>query len=247
MGRGIDRPSDFRISGRWRRAGSSHVASPGPRVATRRPTSPPEWPRGVRLRGGHGGRHGPDARSPCGAREVSSVDAGAGALQRASEWERQRSLRRRRTFGYARAREGGLSAEEGRRPSQLRCSKSTPPRRDEQMPAASLRAALRNLGNCSRRAAMTAPRPQTASHAELQVGLGTAGDWIAWASRLRRLDFSTARKRGNPRATSYLETTRFTYAWTAANALFSRDRILKRLHGGKLPNSELDRFLLLYR
>ncbi len=116
------------------------------------------------------------------------------------------------------------------------------------MPTQALRVALRKLGKCSRRAAATAPTSQTPSHAELQIGLGTAGDWIAWASRLRSLDFSTAVKRGSPRAKSFLESTRFTYTWTAANALFSRNQVIKRFHKGKRPpKDEFGRFRLLYK
>ncbi len=115
------------------------------------------------------------------------------------------------------------------------------------MPGPTLRAALRMLGECSKRVAAITPSPQTPDHAELQIGLGTAGDWIAWASRLRALDFSSSIKRGSPRAKSYLESTRFTYVWTAANALFSRDMVMKHLHKGILPGAELSRFRLLYR
>ena len=114
------------------------------------------------------------------------------------------------------------------------------------MPADALSAAAKKLGKCSKRAAAVAPKPQTTDHAELQIGLGTAGDWIAWASRLRALNFSSSIKRGSRRAKSYLESTRFTYTWTAANALFSRDRVMKHLHKGKLPPGELSRFRLMY-
>jgi hypothetical protein len=110
-----------------------------------------------------------------------------------------------------------------------------------------LRAALQNLGKCSKRAAALAPTPLTTHYAELQVGLGTAGDWIAWASRLRSLDFATARKRRSARADSLLESTRFTYVWTAANALFSRDQVLSYLHKGSPPKGELERFRVLHQ
>jgi hypothetical protein len=115
------------------------------------------------------------------------------------------------------------------------------------MASNALRAAAQQLGRCAKRAAATAPATQTPAHAELQIGLGTAADWINWASRLRGLDFTSSIKRGSPRATSYLESTRFTYAWTAANALFSRDRVMGHLHPARLPTGELNRFRLLYR
>ena len=106
---------------------------------------------------------------------------------------------------------------------------------------------MQKLGKCSKRAVAIAPTSPSARHAELQIGLGTAGDWLAWASRLRSLDFSTAVKRGSSRAKSILESTRFTYTRTAANALFSRDQVIKHFQTGSLPSGEFDRFLLLYR
>lgn len=114
------------------------------------------------------------------------------------------------------------------------------------MAANALRIAARSLGKCAKRAAAVSPKTQTAAHAELQIGLGTAADWLNWASRLRGLDFSSSIKRGSPRSASYLESTRFTYAWTAANAIFSRNHVMRHLDKGKLPTSELDRFRLLY-
>lgn len=114
------------------------------------------------------------------------------------------------------------------------------------MPAAELRSALKELGQCAKAIAAKAPSPITSDFAELQIGVGTASDWIAWASRLRRLDFATSIKRGSPRAASYLESTRFTYAWTAANALFGRDEVLRPVIAGKLPTTELSRFRAVY-
>lgn len=114
------------------------------------------------------------------------------------------------------------------------------------MAADALRIAAKSLGTCANRAAAIGRQPQTPAHAELQIGLGTAADWVNWASRLRTLDFSSSIKRGSPRSNSYLETTRFTFAWTAANALFSRDLVLQRLHTGHLPTGEIERFRLLF-
>ena len=114
------------------------------------------------------------------------------------------------------------------------------------MPADRLRSALKEIGLCAKAIAAKAPAPLTPEHAELQIGVGTCGDWVAWASRLRALDFATSIKRGSPRAKSYLEATRFTYVWTAANALFSRDRVLQRIAPGPLPSAELERFRVIY-
>ena len=110
-----------------------------------------------------------------------------------------------------------------------------------------LRSTLKELGKCAKKIAAAAPTPLTTAHAELQIGLGTCADWIAWAASLRTLDFSSARKRRSPRSVNYLESTRFTFVWTGANALFSRDQILARLTSSALPASELDRFVILYR
>ena len=114
------------------------------------------------------------------------------------------------------------------------------------MPTDQLRAALKEIGACAKAIAAEAPAPLTPPHAELQIGVGTCSDWVAWASRLRSLDFGSSIKRGSPRAKSYLEATRFTYAWTAANALFSRDQVLARISAGQLPNGELNRFRVLF-
>ena len=43
-----------------------------------------------------------------------------------------------------------------------------------------------------------------------------------------------------------MEATRFTYVWTAANALFSRDRVLERIASGPLPTGEFKRFRVVY-
>lgn len=114
------------------------------------------------------------------------------------------------------------------------------------MPTSELRTAVKELGQCAKQIAAKAPAPITPAYAELQIGAGTASDWLAWASRLRELDFATSIKRGSPRARSYLESTRFTYAWTAANALFGRDEVLRPVTTGKLPTTELARFRAIY-
>lgn len=113
--------------------------------------------------------------------------------------------------------------------------------------AITMRQALKELGKCTNKVAKLAPVPITADHLELIIGLGTCGDWLAWASRLRRLDFTTAAKRNSQRATSYLETTKFTFLWIVANSLFARDRILSLLVSAPLPIGELKRFEILYQ
>ncbi len=113
------------------------------------------------------------------------------------------------------------------------------------MPKSELRRATKLVGQCAKHAATKASSRSAQVAAEIQIGLGTCCDGLAWASRLRALDFDTAVKRNNKRAEAHLEATRFVYAWTAANAIFSRDDLLRVLKP-KLPNGgELPRFRLL--
>lgn len=111
---------------------------------------------------------------------------------------------------------------------------------------AALISARRQIGLCAKTLAAKAPAPMSVAHAEQQIGLGTCGDWIAWAAALRKLDFRSAIKRKSPRANNYLEATRFTYTWTAANAIFSRSRLLAHFTSSPIPKPELARFRLLY-
>lgn len=113
------------------------------------------------------------------------------------------------------------------------------------MAHAGLRSAQRALASCAKAVAASAPNSLTPRHAELQIGVGTAAEWVAWASQLRSLDFSSSIKRSSPRSISYLESTRFTFAWTAANALFSRNVVLGHLTK-KIPTREIERFGVLY-
>lgn len=109
-----------------------------------------------------------------------------------------------------------------------------------------LATARREIGKCARKVAASAPMPMTVAHAELQIGLGTCGDWVSWATSLRKLDFHSAIKRKSPRAGNYLEVTRFNYVWTGANAVFSRTRLLSHFTSHAVPKAELARFRLLY-
>lgn len=112
------------------------------------------------------------------------------------------------------------------------------------MPKSELRRATWLVGQCAKHAATKASSRSAQVAAEIQIGLGTCCDGLAWASRLRALDFDTAVKRNNKRAEAHLEATRFVYAWTAANAIFSRDDLLRILKPNP-PKLELARFRLL--
>ena len=78
------------------------------------------------------------------------------------------------------------------------------------------------------------------------VGLGIASDWLNWAQALKSMTYSDRRLAKSRRRYGLQELTRFTFMWTATNALFARPAILNLLGGNlgaKLP--ELDRFRVL--
>jgi hypothetical protein len=83
----------------------------------------------------------------------------------------------------------------------------------------------------------------------VQLALGLCSDWQRWAAALDGLSFSTKNERKSSRREGMIESTRFGYAWTGANALFSRDEILELMLGTSLPSnkrSEIARFRILY-
>lgn len=108
-----------------------------------------------------------------------------------------------------------------------------------------LQLTAKSYASCAKKAAISAPNPITPDYAELLIGIGTCEDWLRWAFELRTLDFARLPMRRSNRAVSFLESTRFTFARTAANALFSRDAILSRFGSSQLPRVEFDRFTLL--
>ena len=89
-----------------RRARRASAVSDPASLPAGRP-SPPEWPRGARSRGGHGGPHGPRPRVTRGRRDATSEEAHAGARESVHRTGLARSLRNacnRRNTG---ARRGG--------------------------------------------------------------------------------------------------------------------------------------------
>jgi hypothetical protein len=83
----------------------------------------------------------------------------------------------------------------------------------------------------------------------MQLALGLCSDWQRWAASLTGLSFYGKGERLSSRREGILESTRFAYAWTGTNALFSRDEILELILNKPLPNnqrSELARFRILY-
>jgi len=60
---------------------------------------------------------------------------------------------------------------------------------------------------------------------EQLVGLGICGDWLGWAT-LKRIDYATKHRNQSERAEALAEVTRFTFMWTAANAVFARPSLV---------------------
>ena len=61
---------------------------------------------------------------------------------------------------------------------------------------------------------------------EMLIGFGTAHDWIRWAVSLRDLQFQRREERSERKA-GITEWVRFNQIWTATNALFAKESILK--------------------
>jgi hypothetical protein len=86
----------------------------------------------------------------------------------------------------------------------------------------------------------------SADEMEMLIGLGAARDWIRWARALEDLNFSVRAERRSARAAGITESVRFNQMWTATNALFAKDSILKEMTAAALPFPELKRFELVY-
>jgi hypothetical protein len=96
--------------------------------------------------------------------------------------------------------------------------------------------------------AKAGPGGLTVSEYERVVGLGIACDWLKWAHSLHSLKYSNTRQSGSNRAYGLQELTRFTFMWTAANALFSRPAIIDLLDQTMGANAtELESFRVLFR
>lgn len=87
----------------------------------------------------------------------------------------------------------------------------------------------------------------TISEYEQIVGFGVACDWLKWSHSLHSLKYSNKRQAKSDRAYGLQELTRFTFLWTAANALFSRPAIIHLLDKTTGANaSELECFRVLF-
>jgi hypothetical protein len=83
---------------------------------------------------------------------------------------------------------------------------------------------------------------------EQVVGIGIAITWLRRAAALETLGFTPKLKLLNRKAEGPSELTRFTFMWTAANALFARPAILEILNpsAGSIAG-ELPKFRVLYK
>lgn len=79
------------------------------------------------------------------------------------------------------------------------------------------------------------------------ISCGTARDWVRWAVALYELKFSTRQEQKSARHDGITESVRFNQMWTASNALFAKDSVLRLIQpSGALPADEKGRFKLLY-
>lgn len=114
--------------------------------------------------------------------------------------------------------------------------------------ATHLRQAAKGFGQCAKAieskqgAGALAPADY-----ERIIGFGMACDWLGWARHFGQIAYTDHRRTNSDRAHALNELTRFTFLWTAANALFARTEILHLLDPS-LGNgaSELQRFRVLF-
>lgn len=109
--------------------------------------------------------------------------------------------------------------------------------------------ARRLLGNCAGKVAQRKnnPNPHSDDERELMIGCGTARDWVRWSVALYELKFSSKREQKSARHDGITESVRFNQMWTASNALFAKDSVLRLIQPtGALPLDEKGRFKLLY-
>ena len=112
-----------------------------------------------------------------------------------------------------------------------------------------LRRAASDFGQCAKAVqAKSLSTGWTPVEYERIVGFGIARDWIGWAEHLVAIVYSDKGRAVSDRAYSLNELTRFTFLWTATNALFARPAILDILdRAAASKTSELDRFRVLYQ
>jgi hypothetical protein len=128
-------------------------------------------------------------------------------------------------------------------------AKSTIPQQTTpQITIDSLRRAAKTLDLCAK-AAKTKFTPSAPKAIEIErlVGFGIACDWLSWAKSLKSMTYSDKRQSKSDKQYGLQELTRFTFMWTAANALFSRPSLIDLLDSSLGPNpKEFDSFRVLF-
>jgi hypothetical protein len=113
----------------------------------------------------------------------------------------------------------------------------------------SLTQAATNFGQCAKLIEnKAAPNPLPPVGYEQLIAFGMARDWVGWAKDFGSIAFTNRRRSKSDRAHALNELTRFTYMWTAANAVFARTEVL-RLADPTIASgaSELERFRVLFK
>ena len=114
--------------------------------------------------------------------------------------------------------------------------------------ASILGSASRALGQCAKRVEADADiSGLSPSEYERLIGFGMACDWLRWAQHILSINYSKQKYQKSDRSYSILELTRFTYMWTATNALFARPAVIELLDSTRRSRgTELERFRILY-
>jgi hypothetical protein len=108
--------------------------------------------------------------------------------------------------------------------------------------------AAREFSQCARTLkARSASSGTTAPETEKLIGLGIAIDWARWAQHLVKIKHSIRKPSTREKEDGLTELTRFTFMWTATNALFARSAIIGTLdRSAASERTELARFRVLY-
>ena len=114
--------------------------------------------------------------------------------------------------------------------------------------ATNLHQAANSFGQCARAIESKSGASMLASADYVKIiGFGIACDWLGWARHFGKIAYTNHRRTRSDRAHALNELTRFTFLWTAANAIFARNEILHLLDPA-LGNraTELERFRVLF-
>jgi NADPH-dependent ferric siderophore reductase len=78
------------------------------------------------------------------------------------------------------------------------------------------------------------------------IGLGVANDWVRRAAAMDTIVFTGKRMNKSSWKPSFVELSRYSFAWSGINAIFARDELLKLIGTIPHPNGELARFRVLF-